>query len=529
MFQDPPTYQNSGCFSELINDYLDQKPSISKWYNRFPELSNFEAQIAEKLKNYSKENRTVLVNSLKKQYQKFDISDSISININLLAKDNTFTITTGHQLNLFSGPVYFLYKIISTINLCKQLRLRYPNHHFVPIYWMATEDHDFEEINFFNFKEKKIYWNKTSSGAVGQGSTEGLKAVLEVFSEHLGQSENANYLKKLFENAYLKHDNLTDATRYFVTQLFANQGLVIIDGQDSSLKKMFSNVIIDELSNQTSFEKVTNTIAALQPYKIQVNPREINLFYLQKNSRERIVFEDGNFKINNTTIIYSLSEILELAINNPENFSPNVILRPLYQEQILPNLCYIGGGGEIAYWLQLKTVFESHNTTFPMLLLRNSVVVASEKQLEKARKLSLSMTDLFMKQEALILIKTKEISPQLHHFEDLKAQLKIQFENLYQIVATTDSSFLGAVKAQESKQINGLEKLEKRFLKAQKRHFSQQLQQIRVLQNELFPNQNLQERHLNFSEFYLEMGPKFIAQLLEKLEPLSQKFTIIEI
>lgn len=529
MFQDPPTYQNSGYFSELINDYLNQKPSVSKWYNRFPVLSNFESQIAEKANNYSAENRIVLVNSLKKQYQKFDISASISNNISLLEKNNSFTITTGHQLNLFSGPVYFLYKIISTINLCKQLRQLYPNHHFVPIYWMATEDHDFEEINFFNFKEKKIYWNKTSLGAVGEGSTEGLKAVLDVFSEHLGQSENANYLKKLFENAYLKHDNLTDATRYFVTQLFENQGLVIIDGQDISLKKMFSKVILDELTHQTSFEKVSTTIAAFETYKIQVNPREINFFYLQKNSRERIVLEEGKYKINNTDIVFSLSEILELATNTPEKFSPNVILRPLYQEQILPNLCYIGGGGEIAYWLQLKTLFESHHTTFPMLLLRNSVVVSSKKQLAKAKKLSLSITDLFLKQETLILHKTKEFSQQLHHFEDLKAQLKIQFENLYQIVAKTNSSFLGAVKAQETKQNKGLEQLEKRFLKAEKTHYSQQLQQIQTLQNQLFPNQNLQERHLNFSEFYLEIGPKFISQLLEKLEPLSQKFTIIEI
>lgn len=529
MLQDVPFYQNSGYFSELISDYLNQKASVSKWYNRFPELANFDAQIDEKSKNYSKESRAVLVGTLKKQYQKFDISEAISNNIKLLESTNTFTITTGHQLNLFSGPVYFLYKIISTINLCQQLRLQYPKYHFVPIYWMATEDHDLEEINNFNFKEKKIHWDKTAGGAVGALSTEGLKAVFEVFSNLLGQSENALFLKKLFENAYLKNDNLSEATRYFATQLFQNQGLVIIDGHDASLKKMFSNVMQNELKQQTSFKKVTKTISEFGDYKIQVNPREINLFYLQKNSRERIIFEDNCFKINNTNTIFSMSEILEHLENKPENFSPNVILRPLYQEQILPNLCYIGGGGEIAYWLELKAVFESQKITFPMLLVRNSVVVATKKQLEKVRKLSLSMTDLFLNQDTLILQQTKKNASELPHFEALKLQLRTQFAGLYQIVAKTDQSFLGAVKAQEAKQIKGLEQLEKRYLKAEKRKYSNQLQQLKSLQNEFFPNQGLQERQLNFSEFYLEYGPKFIAQLFEHLKPLSQKFTVLEI
>ncbi|PTT10540.1 bacillithiol biosynthesis cysteine-adding enzyme BshC, partial [Flavobacterium sp. HMWF030] len=344
------SYQTSGYFSKLMQDYLDQKPELKSLYNHFPTLENFEKQINEKQANFDNENRIPLVETLKKQYQNIEISDSTKQNIELLSLPNTFTITTGHQLNLFSGPLYFLYKIISTINLTKELKLKYPANNFVPIYWMATEDHDFEEINYFNFKGKKFRWNKESSGPVGRLSTGGLDEFFEIYSLELGSSTNANVLKNLFKDAYLKHDNLADATRYLANNLFANYGLVILDADDANLKRAFVPFIKEELEHQTSFKTVQKTIEQLSNYTIQVNPREINLFYIEDNLRERIIFENDKYYVNNTKTSFSKDEILKLLESNPEKFSPNVIMRPLYQEIILPNLCYIGGGGEIAYW-----------------------------------------------------------------------------------------------------------------------------------------------------------------------------------
>ena len=180
------TYEESGYYSKIIIDYLNQNTDIEPFYNRFSSVENFENQIVEKAKNYSLENRKVLVDVLKKQYLQVDTSELVTKNIALLEKSNTFSITTGHQLNLFTGPLYFLYKIISTINICKQLNNKYLHQNFVPLFWMATEDHDFEEINYFNFKDKKIKWSKNVSGPVGRLSTEGLDAVLAVFESQLG-------------------------------------------------------------------------------------------------------------------------------------------------------------------------------------------------------------------------------------------------------------------------------------------------------------------------------------------------------
>ena len=528
MPSDSISYQKSGYFTKLIVDYLEEKPELKSLYHRFPKLENFKAQIDEKAQNYPQENRSVLVASLENQYKDFLTSDATKKNIAALSDSKTFTITTGHQLNLFTGPLYFLYKIVSTINLCEELKQAYPNNNFVPIYWMATEDHDFEEINYFQFKKAKIKWNTESHGPVGRLSSNGLEDVLAVFVKALGIGENASYLKDLFENSYLKHNNLADATRYLANELFSNKGLVILDGDDAPLKQLFIPYVKEELINQTSFKKVSETNSILnKEYEIQVNPREINIFYIEDRLRERIIFEDNQFKINNTKVTFSPKEIIELLQSNPEKFSPNVILRPLYQEVILPNLCYIGGGGEISYWLQLQGNFEANKITFPILLVRNSVLLTTEKQVHKADKLNLSWADLFSNQQELFNTKTRAFSTFNIDFSEQKEHLKQQFEKLLIIANQTDKSFIGAVKAQQTKQIKGLENLEKRLLKAEKRVHAEKLERIIELQNELFPNQGLQERKLNFSEFYIDLNHLLIDKLFRGLKPLEPNFSII--
>lgn len=522
-------FKDTNYFSSLICDYLDENLDLKPFYNRFPNLENFKAQIDTK--RHSKSHRTVLVNVLKKQYQNVKSSSLTTQNIEALKQENTFTITTGHQLNLFTGPLYFLYKIISTINLTKQLKEKYPDYNFVPIYWMATEDHDFDEINYFNFKGKKIHWNIESKGAVGKLNTNGLEDVCKIFSAELGQGENADFLKDLFKNAYLKHNNLTEATRYLANVLFKDYGLVILDANYSELKRLFIPFIKDELVSQTAYKKVVETskrLNSLTPnYKIQVNPREINLFYLKDNLRERIVEKDGNYFVNETNISWSKSEILKEVNDFPERFSPNVIMRPLYQEVVLPNLCYIGGGAELAYWLELKDYFEAVNVAFPVLLLRNSVLIKTEKQTQKLDKLNLSLNDIFLKQSDLVNQQIKKLSSIDIDFTSQKEFLKKQFKDLYTLAEQTDKSFLGAVAAQEKKQIKGLNNLENRLLKAQKRKLSEQVERITSLQNELFPRQSLQERNLNFSELYLQYGMQLIPKLIQELKPLKGEFLIV--
>lgn len=526
-------FRETNYFSDFICNYLEESEDLKPFYNRFPNLENFEAQIKEKANSneVSKTTRKILAETLKAQYATLETSELTLARIESLKDENTFTITTGHQLNLFTGPLYFLYKIISTLNLAKQLKVKHPNYNFVPVYWMASEDHDFEEINYFNFKGKKIQWASQQTGAVGHFSTEGLDAVLEVISSEFGAAKNAEQLKIWFKEAYLNHPNLADATRYLANELFGAHGLVILDSDHRDLKRLFIPNIEKELVEQTAFKKVSETNKTLEDLglKIQVNPREINFFYIDKGLRARIVFEDNTFKVNNTAITWTKSEMLKHLYEVPERFSPNVIMRPLYQEVILPNLCYTGGGGEMIYWLQLKSNFEAQGVTFPMLLLRNSALVKTRKQSEKLEKLYISDKDLFLKRSSFINKKIRKISnididfsQQIQHLED-------QFKDLYQLAEQTDKSFVGAVKAQEVKQIKGLKNLEKRLLKAQKRKLVDQIERCTVLQEQLFPNESLQERNTNFSELYLEYGDQLIPKLLKSLSPLKGEFLVLTI
>ena len=528
------SFRETNYFSSFICDYLDKKPELNPFYNRFPNLENFSAQIEEKQKSDCHNlmhNRKVLTSVLNKQYATLKTSELTLQNIESLNSENTFTITTGHQLNLFTGPLYFLYKIISTINLTKQLKIKFPGHNFVPIYWMASEDHDFEEINYFNFKGKKVLWNSNQTGAVGHFDTKGLDAVCDIISIEFGLGKNAETLKKWFKKAYLQHNNLADATRYLANVLFAEHGLVVLDADDQELKRLFIPQIKKELFEQTAHKKVSETNSRLERlgYKIQVNPREINFFYIDKSLRERIVLENGRFKVNNTNISWGKSELLKHLEEVPERFSPNVIMRPLFQEVVLPNLCYIGGGGELAYWFQLKSNFEAHKVTFPILLLRNSVLIKTNKQSEKLNNLEITNKDLFLDKNNYINKRVRQISNIDIDFSEQIKHLEAQFENLEQLAEQTDKSFLSAVKAQEAKQINGLKHLEKRLLKAQKRKLADQINRASELQSQLFPNGSLQERNLNFSELYLEFGESLIPELIKFLEPLKGEFTVITI
>ena len=525
------SYRDTNYFNSLFCDYIEGADDLTPFYNNKPSLESFNNQILSKKENFKKADRLTLRDVLVKQYSDINISDELKHSINSIADEDTFTVTTGHQLCLFTGPLYFLYKIISTINLTEELKVKYPKFNFIPVYWMATEDHDFEEIRSFKYKDQNIKWESDQNGEVGKFLTSNLKPTLDKFSQLLPNNINSNKLVKLFEESYIKSKDLSEATRKLVHELFQKYKLVILDSNERELKKIFSPIIKNELINNLIFNNSLKTIDDLKnkKYKAQVNPRKINLFYLSKDLRNRIINHKDGFSTDDQKFIWTKDEIINELKIHPENFSPNVLLRPLYQESILPNICYIGGGSEISYWLELKKCFDESDLCFPILLNRNSVLLVKKKQFDKLSKVNTSVNELFLNQNNLIASKTKLLASAKFNFDDQKLFLMKQFNNLREVTKLTDISFLGAVNAQEKKQLKGLINLEKRLLKANKKKYHSDLSRITSLQNELFPNNSLQERSVNFSEFYSEYGENFIKILKENISPLNNKFTIIEL
>ena len=502
------SYQETNKFSNLVLDYLKKDEKLKPFINHFPTLENFEKQITEK-KTHSI-HRVVLVDIFNKQNTSLSLSEKSKLNIESLKKNSTFTVTTGHQLCLFTGPLYFIYKIISTINLAEQLEEKYPNNNFVPVFWMATEDHDFQEINHIHLFGKKIAWDSKQKGAVGRMNLDGFESLLSELKSVLGTSENADKLISLFEKSYLNHDNLADATRYLVNELFGKYGLVILDGDDKRLKEQFISTIKKDVLRNGFEESITKCSEDLATkYKAQAHVRPINFFKLSEGKRELIKGEISENEIE----------------NNPVSFSPNVLLRPLYQETILPNIAYIGGGAEVAYWMQLRTAFQQENIPFPILILRNSVLFMDDKQNQKRQALGFTINDLFLEEHQL---QKKFVLNQNDAVVCLQDEMDA-VENIYASITakTTDLGLQNSIKSQQQKQLKSFKQLEEKLLRIAKQKNESSLNQISKIKQQLFPENILQERYDNFIPFYLKGGDNFIEILKENLNPLNPNFVVL--
>jgi bacillithiol synthase len=363
-------YNTTGAFSKLVTDYISGNKDLAPFYNHPVSIEGIKAAIAAR-KQYAT-NRSLLVEALMVQYKEFAIAAMVKTNIDRLLLPNTFTITTAHQPNIFTGPLYFIYKILHAIKLAEQLTSNIPDCNFVPVYYMGSEDADLDELGHIFIKGEKYRWHTTQTGAVGRMKVD--KALVKLIDEIAGQilvQPNGAAIIAIMKACYQEGVTIEQATFKLVNELFKDYGLVVLLPDTPLLKKAFIPVIEKELNEGFSYKAVNET-AALFPatYKVQASGREINLFYLLDDKRERIEKTTTGFSVNNTTLQYTAKEICTELINHPERFSPNVILRPVFQEVILPNIAFIGGGGELAYWMELKKVFLATGVKKTCLLMK---------------------------------------------------------------------------------------------------------------------------------------------------------------
>lgn len=524
------SYKDTGYFSKTVTDYLEDQPDLRSFYSYRPDLKGFAELFNDKKVTAD---RPLLVEVLTHQYQTISAVNAQAVipteNIAALANENTYTITTGHQLNIFAGPLFFIYKIVTAIKLSRQLKEAFPDKNFVPVYWMATEDHDFAEINYTNIGGKNVQWGLDAAGATGRLNTKSIRDALNQYKGVLGMEGHGAQLAEIMETAYAKFDNLADSTRYLANALFGQYGLVIIDADDSRLKKHFADIITRDIIEQNSYKQIMATTALLQALNvhIQVNPREINFFYLTEGLRERIVYENDLYQILNTEISFTEAELRTEINEHPERFSPNVAMRPLYQEYILPNLAYIGGGGELVYWLELKANFDHYQINFPLLILRNSGLVMSQETATKVRKMGLQPVDLFKSADS---IKSDWVKKHTDHDLSLRdewRELSLIFEKIKLRACKIDETLSPSTAAVQARLKHAIDNLEKKLLRAEKRNYNTRLEQIDSIKADLFPGGGLQERNENFGLFYVKYGQAFIDELINNFEPLAFKFNVL--
>jgi bacillithiol biosynthesis cysteine-adding enzyme BshC len=519
-------FEKTNFFSKLFLDYVTDGPNgkLNSFYTYQPSVEGIKKFVADNAYNHL--NRTLLANELLAQNHDVTLSESSKKNIDSLKNKTTYTVTTGHQLCLATGPAYFVYKIISVINLCESLNKQNPDNHFVPVYWMASEDHDFEEINHINLFNKKIVWNTEQKGKVGTFTLDGLTAFLAEIKQALGESEQAQKLELLLANAYSRN-NLTAATRYLVNELFGAYGLVVLDGDSKALKQEFTTEIKKDIFENAAYKSVTaaNEKLKQQGYDAQVTPREINIFYADKNIRERIVKEGNAFKVLNTDISFTKEEIEKLIDTETEKFSPNVVLRPMYQQKILPNAVYVGGPGELAYWLQYKATFDEAKIAYPVLVPRNFIFYLDKNLQQKLQKLNLVTENFFTEKDKLV--KSYALSQQPFSLEKEKEGLKNLYNSIRTEISKADKTLEATSEAELQKNLKSLEMLEQKGIRSIKQKNEQAINQIDTIFTRLFPNDVPQERYENFLRFCLT-NPDFINDIKSNtLSFIDEKVVVV--
>lgn len=507
--------------------YQSEDIKLSSFFEKLPYIDNFKEIIDKKAAQYR--NRNILTDSLKRQYEGINISEKTSQSLSALGAQNCFTVTTAHQPALLSGPLYFIYKIAGTIHLCLALKKEYPDYNFVPIYYMGSEDHDFEELNHIQLFGKKLTWSDRQGGAIGHYNSSSLSIIFDELKEILGESTQANQLLEIIDSSFKPEFYYQEAMFRFIHQLFDPYGLIVLIPDAAELKKLAISIFEDDLLQHSSEKKVNETVKALEAagFSNQAFARPINLFYLLPGQRERIEKLDGRYRVLNTALSFSKEEILAELHLHPERFSPNVILRPLYQELILPNLAYVGGAGELAYWMERKAQFEHFNIPFPMLIRRNSLQWIDSSAATRMEKLGLGIRDIFKDTEALIKHYISQNSEIELNFAEERGLFEAIFSEMAEKIKMVDASLEASLAAQQAQLFNGLEKLETRLLRTEKQRQETAINQIKKLQEKLGLPNSLQERRENFIPLYLKYGDGLIDFLVEKLNPLQKEFLVV--
>ncbi|HVZ97622.1 MAG TPA: bacillithiol biosynthesis cysteine-adding enzyme BshC [Chitinophagaceae bacterium] len=522
------TYEETGKFTKIIVDYLKGSAGLKDFYTF--EVNDYGIEsVIEAEKKYPT-NRKLLADQLQQQYQGIEDCDAVKANIDALLRENTFTVCTAHQPNIFTGHLYFIYKVLHTIKLAEVLKGRYPAYNFVPVYFMGSEDHDLDELNHVFIDGRKYTWHTKQKGSIGKMKVDDLLLrLIDEIASRLLVEEHGSEIVDVLRKCFQKNSTIAQSTFLFVHHLFKEYGLIVLLPDNNVLKNEMKDIFEQDVFENIPFKIVSKTTDALSgQYKVQVNPREINLFYLGKDIRNRLIKKQDRYFVDDTQISFSADELKKEIQDNPGHFSPNVIIRCLYQERILPNIAFIGGGGELAYWLEMKNLFEHYKIPFPVLVLRNSFLLIEKKVDQVLQKLGIPAKDLFQSEHSLLNEIIKKHTPLRLDLEEEKFQLRQIYNAVEALAGKTDVTLRQHVEALEAKTLKRMDELEKKMIRAEKRKFADLKNQLSKVYSTLFPGGNLQERTENFMLFYAGWGNDFLDVIYKNSLSLEQQFCIIE-
>jgi bacillithiol biosynthesis cysteine-adding enzyme BshC len=535
----PNTFEG---LSTLFKDYITDFQKVEQFYeNDYRSLQHLGRQL-DRIKARFKYRRDI-VEILKDQNQKINNSEAAFANIERLSNDNCAAVVTGQQVGIFGGPLYTIYKAYTAIALAGRLRTLFPDYQFVPIFWLEGDDHDFAEVNnigllgqdnSFNRIEYAEQLKEKNLGAVGEVVfNEQIDLFYEQVSRILPHSEFKTSVIDFMKIYYTHGRSFSDAFASFLSYLFREDGLLFLSASDPRAKKLLSPIFITEL---TDYPKVSQLIiersAELEnKYHAQIKTKALNLFYFHKGGRYFLEPRENDFNLKGTRHFVQKEEMFKIAHEQPELLSPNVALRPICQDTLLPTIAYVAGPSEIAYFAQLKKVYQYFGLTMPVIYPRASVTLVEEKVDRLLEKYQLELQEFFggvEKVHAKVIDQVSEVNID-EMFKEAGQRIHDLIKEMHFGVNYIDPTLIGSLENMSGKFQQQLDILKEKIFEAQQRKHEVTLRQIAKITNIILPNNNFQERELNILHFLNKHGLDFPNSLFKEI-PIDQfKHQIIRI
>lgn len=522
-------YASTRSFGPLVIDYLEGAPGLKPFRAHSPDMSGIRSAV--KARRLAQPDRALLMQAIRDTHAPMPLTPAQEANLQALAHEDTFTVCTAHQPNILTGYLYFAYKILHTVRLAEDCAREIPGCRFVPVFWMGSEDNDIEELGQIRLHGAKLAWQTRQTGAVGRMAVdEPLLALIRSVAGTLGVEANGREVIEMLQDAYRKGIPIAEATFRIIQHLFGDLGLLVLQPDHSGLKRTMVPVFREELESRSSHRMVEPVAKALDAiHKAQVHPREVNLFWMDDGIRNRIIPVGDRFVVDGTDIELSLSEILERLESEPERFSPNVVLRALYQERVMPGVAFIGGGSEVAYWLELKGLFDHFKVPFPVLILRNSFLLTEEDDRRLIRASGWTVQDLFRDPRQLMDDLARRMSGRSLEMAPEIQEAERFYLALSERAAAIDPTLTGHVLALRSKAVDRLRALEAKLLRAERRKHAEAGQRLARIRSRLFPGGGLQERHENILPFLARHGKGVVSQILAASRGCDMRFGIVDL
>lgn len=531
------SYKSLPSYSELFTAYIDNFETLDKFYEfNFRNAGDFQKCIELKKESYIKGKnffRNEIADILKEQNKKFNSGEKTFENITLLNDHNTFAVVTGQQAGILTGPYYTILKALNTIQLSDNLKEKFPEYNFVPVFWLEADDHDFLEINNINIISKENELKNLKYFVNGSEQEKYLQPVgsiildehIEIFKKELKESFNhSDYTDKLFESineSYSEGKDMKTAFVHFMNKIIIDKGIIFIDPTDIEIKKLLKPVFETELNTFPQIcEKVIDTSVELEEkFTVQVKPKAINLFYIHDGNRYLIEPRENDiFALKNSRQKFTKDEMSGFLETNPERFSWNVVTRPICQDYLLPTVAYIGGPSEIAYFGQFRQVYNFFDITMPVIYPRTSVTILENRVKNFMEKNELNFEELFDEKETgnkLLKMNSDVSADQI--FSDLKGELRGVFYTYEKELTRIDARQTEGFSKRNSQFLESLEVAKEKFI-------SSQSKQTEVISNQYnkallftYPENTLQERKINITYFLNKYGQEFIDYLLSEI------------